>query len=406
MKELPLPEKAVCLIAGTFVQARLFVDANVITKIDLIDRHPDLSQATHFVIPGLIDTHVHLTACTANLGALTRLTPSLISIAAAEELRHTLRRGFTTVRDAGGADCGLADASEQGLILTPRCTRVLFVGHAISQTGGHGDMRGKGEEAISQCGCCASSARGIGVVADGVAECRKVCRDELRKGAHAIKIMASGGVASPTDALTDLQFSNDEISAFVDEAARKGTYVMAHAYTAEAILRAIQLGVTSIEHGNYLNEEAADAMAQMGASLSQTIITYVALQEEGEKHGMPLESVHKVADLVHAGMNSIQIATKAGVNCTYGSDLLGGMRVRQLEGFKCLLDAGMSTLEALRTANENAAFLLGINAGEIKLGRLADVVVLNVNVLEVSNMRNWTSANVEQVFVGGERIEL
>ena len=110
IEELHLPENAVCLISGTFVQARLFVEAKVIAKIDMIDPHPDLSQAKHFVIPGLIDTHVHLTACTANLAALTRMTPSLVNIAAAEELRQTLRRGFTTVRDAGGADCGLADA--------------------------------------------------------------------------------------------------------------------------------------------------------------------------------------------------------------------------------------------------------------------------------------------------------
>jgi len=180
-------------------------------------------DSTLFCIPGLIDTHVHLTACTADLSALSHLTPSYVALAAAAELRDMVARGFTTVRDAGGADKGLADASREGLIGESGrpCTRVLYCGHAISQTGGHGDMRLPGEDSF--CGCCASEARGIGVVADGVDECRKVAREELRKGAHAIKIMAGGGVASPSDRLEDLQFSDEEIGALVGEASRRRT---------------------------------------------------------------------------------------------------------------------------------------------------------------------------------------
>jgi imidazolonepropionase-like amidohydrolase len=408
--EVDLPFNTLCLISSKWVRAKLFVnlDTQTIVNIEILEEAPDITTGRHFCIPGLIDTHVHLTACTANLSALTRMVPSYVHLSAANELRSTVRRGFTTVRDAGGADSGLSDASDNGMIMKPRCTRVLYVGHAISETGGHGDMREKGEDhhhsTSHTCGCCASIARGIGVVADGVDECRKVCRDELRKGAHAIKIMASGGVASPTDKLTDLQFSNDEIVAFVDEATRKNKYVMAHAYSSEAIIRAVQLGVKSIEHGNYLNEDAAKLMYQLNASLSQTIITYVALREDGEHYGMPKKLVEKVGNLVDAGIHSIQVAKKENVNITYGSDLLGGMRSRQLDGFQYLLDAGLTTREALQTANENAAQLLGINAGVIKVGSLADLVVLNCNILMENEMRNWCSDNILRVYIGGERV--
>jgi imidazolonepropionase-like amidohydrolase len=145
------------------------------------------------LMPGLCDAHVHATACSANLPALLALPESLVAARAARILGGMLSRGFTTVRDAGGADFGLAAAVEEGAILGPR---VLFTGHALSQTGGHGDMRGRGEDGCIGCG---AALRGIGRVCDGEAEVRRAARDELRKGAHCVKVMASGGVASPTD---------------------------------------------------------------------------------------------------------------------------------------------------------------------------------------------------------------
>ena len=422
---IPLPPSTLILDAssGGWVRARIFASEadGRISSIEVIDPHPDASMAEYFCIPGLIDTHVHLTACTADLTKLTRMSESYIAVAAAAELRRTLRRGFTTVRDAGGADYGLARASAEGLIGgdsrggsredrggeagegSPG-PRVLFVGHAVSQTGGHGDMRGPGEDGGGHtCGCCAAMARGIGVVADGVDECRRVCRDELRKGAHAIKIMAGGGVASPTDRLEDLQFSEEEIRACVDEAERRRKYVMAHAYTAEAISRAVKLGVRSIEHGNYLDDESAKDMAAAGAALSQTIITYVALRSDGERCGMPADLVAKVGNLVDAGLRSVAVAQRHGVPVTYGTDLLGDMRTRQLEGFGLLLDAGMTPREALATATGNAAALLGLNAGAVRRGLLCDLVVVNVNPLTEAGLRGLREENVERVFVGGRR---
>eukprot|EP00878_Enallax_costatus_P029472 GHUV01031959.1.p1 GENE.GHUV01031959.1~~GHUV01031959.1.p1 ORF type:complete len:291 (+),score=45.05 GHUV01031959.1:548-1420(+) len=196
------------------------------------------------LMPGLCDAHVHVTATTANLAGLYSLPESLVTARAADILEGMISRGFTTVRDAGGADWGLAEAVEEGSVLGPR---ILFTGHALSQTGGHGDFRGKGEEVC----CCGAALRGIGRVCDGVDACRAAARDELRKGAHCIKVMASGGVASPTDRLTNTQFSTEELTAICQEAAAAGTYVCAHAYTPQAIKRALASGVRSIEHGNW-----------------------------------------------------------------------------------------------------------------------------------------------------------
>lgn len=185
--------------------------SNVVAVIDC---------AGGFLLPGLCDAHVHCTAVTADLAGLRSMPESLVTAGAAEVLGGMLLRGFTTVRDCGGADFGLAAAVDSGQVLGPK---VLFTGHALSQTGGHGDMRGAGEDA---CACaCGAALRGIGRVCDGVGECRRAARDELRRGAHAIKVMASGGVASPTDRLTNTQFSLEELRAIVEEAEAAGTYV-------------------------------------------------------------------------------------------------------------------------------------------------------------------------------------
>ena len=222
---LDLPENTLVLQGERWVRATIMasVDAGIITAVNVLDESPDVQTASAFLVPGFIDTHVHCTANTADLAGLTRQSPSYVAIAAAAELRRSLTRGFTAVRDAGGADCGVAKAASEGLVGV--CPRLLFTGRALSQTGGHGDFRGPGEQSAPDC----CGAAGIGRVCDGVDECRRACRDTLRTGAHAIKIMAGGGVASPTDALGDLQFSEEEISVIVDEARRKGSYVLAHA---------------------------------------------------------------------------------------------------------------------------------------------------------------------------------
>ncbi|WIA11160.1 hypothetical protein OEZ85_011297 [Tetradesmus obliquus] len=329
------------------------------------------------LMPGLCDAHVHVTATTANLAGLYSLPESLVTARAADILEGMLSRGFTTVRDAGGADWGLAEAVEEGSILGPR---LLFTGHALSQTGGHGDFRGKGED----CCCCGAALRGIGRVCDGVDACRAAARDELRKGAHCIKVMASGGVASPTDRLTNTQFSLEELTAICQEAEAAGTYVAAHAYTPPAIKRALSAGVRSIEHGNWLDEETASLMANLGAYLVPTTITYAALQREGVAAGMPQELVDKVGEAVKQGQRSMAVARSCGVKMCYGSDLLGALHKYQSEEFLLRTEAGMSAPELVAAATLHCAQLFNKEGelGELLAGAAADLILVDGDPLQ------------------------
>ncbi|KAF8068175.1 hypothetical protein HT031_001861 [Scenedesmus sp. PABB004] len=320
---------------------------------------------------GLCDAHVHVTATTADLAGLYGLSESLVTARSVDILEGMLRRGFTTVRDAGGADWGLAQAVEEGTLLGPR---ILFSGHALSQTGGHGDFRSRGEEVCA----CGAALRGIGRVCDGVDACRAAARDELRKGAHFIKVMASGGVASPTDRLTNTQFSLEELTAICEEAAAAGTYVAAHAYTPKAIARALAAGARSIEHGNWLDADTAATMANCGAWLVPTTVTYAALAREGEAGGMPAALVAKVGAAVEQGQRSMALARDAGVRMAFGSDLLGAMHRCQSEEFLLRSAAGIPAPELVAAATLNCAQLFmqeGV-LGEVVPGAAADLVLV------------------------------
>jgi imidazolonepropionase-like amidohydrolase len=190
------------------------------------------------LMPGLIDCHIHVTLNEVNIRALEDMPLTLVAAKGSVLMRAMLERGFTTLRDTGGADWGMKAAVEQGLFLAPR---LFIAGAAISQTGGHADFRRRTDSGTG-CACC-NGLRWNGRVADGVAEVVKAVRDELRKGADHIKIMVSGGVSSPADPLESLQYRMDEIEAAVEEATRWGTYVAAHAYSAKAIERAVRGGV-------------------------------------------------------------------------------------------------------------------------------------------------------------------
>uniref|UniRef100_A0A7I4F4C6 Amidohydrolase-related domain-containing protein n=1 Tax=Physcomitrium patens TaxID=3218 RepID=A0A7I4F4C6_PHYPA len=327
-----------------------------------------------YIIPGLCDAHVHVTAVSANLHDLLVLPPSLVTARTTIILRDMLMRGFTTVRDAGGCDWGLAKAVEEGTIPGPR---ILFCGGALSQTGGHGDMRLRGEDRVPSC--CPIS---LGRVCDGVDQVRLAAREELRRGAHHIKIMASGGVSSPTDFLTNLQFSADEISAIVEEARHAGKYVCAHAYTAPAIKRCLELGVRSIEHGNHIDLECIDLMKRRNFFLVPTLVTYDCIKRIGEESGMPQDQVEKVSDLLAKGLEALALADKEGVNICFGSDLLGSMHKYQLQEFS--LRCGVqSPANALRSATTTCAKLFNMEGdiGIVAQGAYADLVALKTNPL-------------------------
>lgn len=277
------------------------------------------------VMPGLIDCHVHVLASLANLG-LNALQPgSLTSIRALPIVEAMLNRGFTSVRDAGGADWGLAQAIAIGLVPGPR---IFPSGKALSQTGGHGDFRPR-SDVLEPCSC-AFRAGAIARVADGVDAVRLAAREELQKGATQIKIMASGGVASPTDPIGNTQYSEDEIRAIVAEAEAAQTYVMAHAYTGRAIARAVRCGVRTIEHGNLVDAEAARVMREHGAFVVPTLVTYDSLARDGARLGLPPDSVAKIESVRQAGRDSLRIYAEHGVQMGFGSDLLGEMHQDQV----------------------------------------------------------------------------
>ncbi|MER5392319.1 amidohydrolase family protein [Saccharopolyspora sp. NPDC002686] len=329
----------------------------------------DLAGAA--VLPGLIDAHVHVTAATADLSSLPSWSPSYATAHAARIMGQMLDRGFTTVRDASGADFGLADAQAEGLIRGPR---VAFCGKALSQTGGHGDGRSRGTRVHDGHQCCA----GLGRIADGVDAVRAAARDELRKGAHHIKVMASGGVASPTDRIDSTQYSMDELRAIVEEADAANRYVAAHAYTARSVSRALKAGIRSIEHGNLIDESNIPEFLEHDAFLVPTLVTYWALKTEGREFGLPEDSWRKVDEVLGAGLAALERAHRAGVKIVYGSDLLGGMHRHQNEEFRIRSEV-QPPLDVIRAATTTAADLLGMTGeiGTLAVGAQADLVVVD-----------------------------
>jgi imidazolonepropionase-like amidohydrolase len=334
------------------------------------------------LMPGLIDCHVHVTATHVSYGlhANKQLPGSLVTALAFKNLEAMAMRGFTSVRDAGGADRGHRIAMEQGLFIGPR---LFIAGRAISQTGGHGDFRDQ-VDSCDPCACgCAHLFNGIGRVADGVSQVRQAARDEIRLGANHIKVMASGGVASASDPIHFLQYSTEELEALVDEATRADTYVMAHAYTPAAIRRAVEAGVRTIEHGNLIDSETADIMAKHGAYLVPTLVTYEALAKHGQDLGFPEESLAKLANVVAVGTRSLEIARKAGVKIAIGSDLLGELQRYQSDEFR-IRSAAQSPAEIIRSATLVGAEVLRREGklGVIAAGALADLIVVDGNPLD------------------------
>ena len=322
------------------------------------------------LLPGLIDCHVHVTAVHHDVLRLSMQPPSLITAQAKDVLEAMLMRGFTTVRDAGGADFGLQEAVERGIFEGPR---LFIAGWPLTQTGGHGDARPKGARTM----ICTCAGLGLfGAVADGVAEVRRAAREQLRNGANHIKVMAGGGVMSPTDPIDGTQYSVEELRAICEEAEAANTYVMAHAYSPRSIERAVRAGVRSIEHGNLLDGRSARAMKACGAYLVPTLATYAALSEESLKLRLPANAIHKLEKVRRQGVDAIRIAKAAGVPIAFGTDLLGDMHSRQSTEFALRLPA-MTPAGILQSATSVAAQLLGQagKLGVIAPGAAADLLV-------------------------------
>jgi imidazolonepropionase-like amidohydrolase len=318
------------------------------------------------LMPGLIDNHVHVYLESLHL---TLPEPPITYRAqyAHNYLEETLARGFTTIRDVAGGDHGLAMALRAGFVEGPR---FYYGGLCLTQTGGHADMR-LPSQPTDYC-TCAAERNVLAIHADGVDECIKAAREELRKGASHIKIMGSGGVLSPNDPLERCQYSEAEIRAIVDECDRRGAYVCAHCHPTEAIRRCVTFGVRSIEHGTLIDRETAEFVAERGAYVVPTISVVYALVEDGERMGIPEISRQKLTR-VH----------EHGIKMGFGTDLLGEQNARRGTEFT-LRRQVLSAFDILHSATAvNAEILqMGGRLGVIKPGALADILLVDGNPLE------------------------
>ncbi len=349
------------------------------------------------LMPGLIDAHVHVVAGVADLGRNAQLPDSLVTARSFVIMREMLLRGFTTVRDVGGADFGLKQATEEGHFPTPR---LVISGKALSQTGGHADFRGRYDDTATPLTRHRLGA--LGRICDGLDQVRRAAREEMKGGADFIKIMANGGCASPTDPIHFLGFSVSELEAIVEEARMAGTYVSAHVYTDEAIRRCVEAGVHSLEHCNLIEAETAKLAAAKGAVAVPTLVTYDKLVSDGPKLGFPPDSVAKVDVVRSAGMNSLAIMKKAGLAMAYGSDLLGDMHKYQSEEF-VIRGRALPAHEVIASATHVAAKLLRLEGkiGTIAPGAHADLIVVDGDPLKDLSLLTRQGRHMPLIMKGG-----
>jgi len=356
-----------------------------------------IDLAGRILMPGLIDAHVHVLAVDAALARLSDRPVTLLTLQATKVMEGMLQRGFTTIRDAGGADGGLAEAVEDGLVRGPR---IFPSGMALSQTGGHGDFRPRTQSVVA-CACCEGGVA-LSRIADGVAECRRAARDELRKGATQIKILASGGVASPYDPIWNLQYSEEEVRAIVEEAQAWHTYVMAHAYSPEAIRRSIDFGVRSIEHGNLIDRATAEHVTGADAFVVPTLVSYDALYRFGPELGFSEVSLAKLGEVREAGLQSLEILRRAGVKIGFGTDLLGPMHRYQSREFVIRAEA-MAPFDIIRSATIVNAELLN-RAGELGIvapGARADLIAVDGDPLADISMLDGQGEHLTHIMKDG-----
>ena len=353
------------------------------------------------LMPGLIDCHVHVIASSANLGHNAMLPDSLITARAAKIMQGMLNRGFTTVRDVGGADYGLKQALEEGLLSGPH---LMICGKALSQTGGHTDYRGRYDSRNADF--YAKKLGALGRICNGVDEVRRAVREEIKAGAEFIKVMANGGVSSPSDPIDFLSFSVSELEAIVEEASNAQTYVSAHLYTDEAIRRAVKAGVHSLEHCNLITPETAALAASKGAMACPTLVTYEMLKNEGAQYGLQPDSIAKIDDVRLSGLDSLKIMFEAGLPMAYGSDLLGDMHVHQSEEF-VIRNRVLPAAEVIRSATSIAARLLRKEGeiGSLTPGAWADLIVVNGNPLDDISLLTGQGKHIPLILQQGKPVK-
>ena len=395
------------LIDGTGADPRprtsVLVEDGLIQRVDSAEnigptpdgRVIDLDGLT--LMPGLSDAHVHFGLLGVNslstVSSEDNLTTYVIDVI--ENIEQALQEGFTTVRDAGGLDPAFARATEQGLIKGPR---ILPAGSPLSQTGGHGDHRNRYDEAPIR------SVPGIlaaPVLVDGPDAVRAAARQQLRLGVTQVKVMASGGVMSPIDALESIQFTVEEMRAAVHEAEMAGKYVMAHCHTSPSMNNALAAGVRSIEHASILDEATAARMVEQRAFMVPTLLVIEALAKSAEAGEIPHYYQMKLQQVLTEMPRSVDLAAHAGVSLGSGTDLLGaGQSERGAE--LALKSRVMGPMAAIVSATRTNAelFQMEDRIGCVREGLEADLIAVAGQLLDdISLLGN--GENVRLVVKGG-----
>lgn len=378
----------------TVTHAGLLIEDNRIRAVGKADALPlpngrfsEIDARGGFILPGLIDTHVHIMMEDINIPRMMQTPFSLNFYRAIDHMRRTIDAGVTTVRDAGGADLGVKQAVEQGLVAGPRIQISITV---LGITGGHVDgwmPSGMSFELFPEypghpAGIC-----------DGVEDVRKKVREVLRAGAEVIKICSTGGVLSPTDHPQFTQFSPEELAVIVQEARyRRGIKVMAHAQGAEGVTNAVRAGVHSIEHGIYLSDEAIELMLQHQTYLVPTLLAPVGVVEIAEAKGtMPEYGVRKAKEVIEIHRDSIARAYKAGVKIAMGTDAAVTPHGTNLRELGLMTSVGMSPMEVIEATTRVAAECLGWDnqIGTLEVGKLADVIITRADPLaDIRSLEN------------------
>src|SRR5215469_10580479 len=326
------------------------------------------------LMPGLIDAHAHITGLSLSPKNLAYPAADLV-VAAANYLRNSLMAGFTTIREAGGADYSIAHLLQQGTIIGPR---LFYSGKALTQTGGGADFRTP-IELTDPCGHV-SPLSVMSVIVDGIDQVRAAAREELRKGAAQLKIFASGGVVFPAEGHpTRYEYSSAELVAIVEEAAARGTYVMAHAYTDDAVRRCLDAGVRSIEHGNFMSRETMARIAQAGAFYDPTFISLAQRVETAGETNLPLEIVENLRRTIDRGKEVYTWAKELCVPIALGTDLWGPdaqkSQTREFEQ-RVDLDSPRNILRSATVVNAELLMQSGM-LGTIAPGAYADLLVVD-----------------------------
>ncbi len=358
-----------------------------LTNDDSVDVH---NLQDSFVMPGFIDGHVHLTLYMQPGEALSwvQMSDADTAIKGAKYARDTLMAGFTTVRDMGAftddAIFAIRDGINAGYIEGPR---TFVAGNTIAINGGHGDITHSYKESV------ADAMRTSGVC-DGVAECRKAVRDQIRRKADHIKLTATAGVLSDSNAGLEQQFFNDELQAIIDTSHLMGRRVAAHAHGAEGINAALRAGVDTIEHGTFLNDESINLFLKTGAYLSPTLSTFPAIEPllDDENSFLTPNQRTKAEQAIKVMNSFVKKAHQAGVNIALSTDAGVGAHGTNGKEFELLVElGGMSSMEAIKTGTLNGADNIGKvdELGSLEAGKWGDVVAVKGDPLkDISLLQN------------------